>query len=165
MGTGEPFVPFDALVVLGCPVRRGALPPPAARRVARAVLAYEAGLSKRVVVSGGAVWDGAVEADVLAAELVRRGVPEAALLLERRSRSTRQNARYTARLVQPLGVRRVGLVSSDYHLPRAIFCFRRVGFLAEPVPAVTPPLPFVRRTLRQLRELSSWALDLAFARR
>jgi len=161
----EPPVPFDALVLLGCPARPGALPPPAARRVARAVLAYEAGLAKRVVVSGGASWGGAVEADVLAAELVGRGVPESALLLERGSRSTRQNARYTARLVQPLGVRRVGLVSCDFHLPRALFCFRRVGFVAEPVAAISAPLPFGRRTLRQLRELGSWALDLTFARR
>ena len=129
------------------------------------MLAYEAGLSKRIVVTGGSVRGGVVEADALAAELVRRGVPESALLLERKARSTRQNARYTARLVEPLGVRRVGLVSCDFHLPRALFCFRRVGFEAEPVAATTPPLPFGRRTLRQLTELGSWVLDLTFARR
>jgi uncharacterized SAM-binding protein YcdF (DUF218 family) len=158
-------VPFDALVLLGCPVRAGALPPPAARRVARAVLAYEAGLSTRVVVSGGRIWDGRVEAEALAAELVRRGVPERALLLERASRSTRQNARYTERLVTPLGIRRVGLVTCDFHAARALFCFRRVGLEAEAVTAASPPLPFRRRTLRQLRELGSWALDGALARR
>jgi uncharacterized SAM-binding protein YcdF (DUF218 family) len=162
---GEASLPFDALVLLGCRVEEGALLPPAARRVARAALAYEAGLSTRIVVSGGRAWAGSVEADVFARELVRRGVPESALLLEGESRSTRENARYTERLVSPLGIRRVGLVSCDFHLPRALFCFRRVGLEAEAIAATSPPLPFGRRTLRQLRELGSWALDGVFAGR
>jgi uncharacterized SAM-binding protein YcdF (DUF218 family) len=158
-------VPLDALVVLGCPVHAGALPPPAARRVARASKAYREGLSSRVVVSGGRRWDGFVEADVLGAELVRQGVPEAALLLERQSRTTRENARYTAELLGPLGARKVFVVSCDWHLPRALFCFARFGLEAEAVPVPAPPLPFARRTLRQLREEGAWLLDRALLAR
>jgi len=158
-------VTLDALVVLGCPVHAGGLPPPAARRVERAARAYREGVSSRIVVSGGGRWDGFVEADVLAGELVRQGVPEAALLLERQSRTTRQNARYTARLLGPLGTRKVFVVSCDWHLPRALFCFERFGLEAEAVPAPAPPLPFARRTLRQLREESAWLLDRALLAR
>src|SRR6185295_11973474 len=76
-------VALDALVLLGCRVAPGALSPPAARRAARAAEAYREGLAPRIVVSGGQCWEGVREADALAEELVRRGVPEAAILLER----------------------------------------------------------------------------------
>jgi cyclophilin family peptidyl-prolyl cis-trans isomerase/vancomycin permeability regulator SanA len=153
--------PFDALVVLGCPVASAALPPPARRRVARAAAAYAEGLSRRVVVSGGRAWDGHVEADRLAEELVAKGVPREALLLERDSRRTRENATRTARLIQPLGWRRIGLVTCDFHLARALFCFRRAGFEVEPVAALTPPLPASTRAWRFLREQCAWILDRA----
>lgn len=118
-------------------------------------------MSSRIVVSGGRIWGGLVEADVLAAGLVREGVPEAALLLERDSRTTRANARCSAQLLQSLGARRVGVVTCDWHLDRALYCFERVGLAAEGVPAPSPALPFSRRTLRQLREQGAWLLDRA----
>jgi uncharacterized SAM-binding protein YcdF (DUF218 family) len=153
-------VTFDALVLLGCRVAE--VPSPVVRRrVARAAQAYRDGLSSRIVVSGGCIWGGLVEADVLAAGLVREGVPEAALLLERDSHTTRDNARCSERLLKPLGARRVGVVTCDWHLERALYCFERVGLRAEGVPAPSPALPFGRRTLRQLREEGAWLLDRA----
>jgi len=154
-------VTLDALVLLGCRVAPGVLSPPAARRVARAAEAYREGLSTRIVVSGGKCWEGVCEADVLADALVKEGIPETALLLERASLTTRENARESERVLRPFGARRVGVVSCDWHLRRALFCFRRVGLTAEGVPAPSPALPFVRRTLRQLREEGTWLLDRA----
>lgn len=156
---------FDALVVLGCPVAQGRLLPPAARRVARAVRAYRDGLAPRVVVSGGARWAGTVEADAFARELIAEGIPERALLLERESRNTRENAAFTAALLRPLGLARVGVVSCDWHLPRALLCFDRAGLDAHAVPAESPALPRRRRALRTLHELGAWLLDFALAGR
>lgn len=151
---------LDALVLLGCRVAP-MLPPVALRRVVRAAQAYREGLSARIVCAGGRAWDGLVEADALAAGLVREGVPEAALLLERDSYTTRENARYSERLLRPLGARHVGVVTCDWHVERALYCFTRVGLTAEGVPAPSPAMPFGRRTLRQLREGSAWLLDRA----
>ena len=156
-------VTFDALVLLGCRVAVGALPPPAVRRVAQAAEAFRLGLAPRVVVSGGRRWEGEVEADRLAAELVRHGVPRAALLLERESRSTRENAVLTARLLASLGQRRVGIVSCDWHLPRAVWSFRHEGLEAEAVPAKAPPVPPLRGVARFLREQGAWLSDRARA--
>jgi uncharacterized SAM-binding protein YcdF (DUF218 family) len=153
-------VNLDALVLLGCRVAP-VLPPLALRRVVRAAQAYRDGWASRIVVTGGRIWNGLVEADVLAEGLVREGVPEAALLLERISHTTRDNARCSERLLRPLGARRVGVVTCDWHLDRALYCFARVGLAAEGVPAPSPALPFGRRTLRQLREESAWLLDRA----
>jgi cyclophilin family peptidyl-prolyl cis-trans isomerase len=154
---------FDALVLLGCPVAAGVMPPPARRRVAHAAEAYARGLSPRVVVSGGRVWEGHVEADRLAEELVRKGVPREALLLERQSRRTRENAKYTAALLEPLGLRRIGLVSCDFHMARALWCFRRTGLEPEPLAVASPKLRFSRRIWRFVREQGAWILDRTFS--
>ena len=151
---------FDALVLLGCRVAP-VLPPVAQRRVARAARAFRDGLSSRIVVAGGRIWGDLVEAEAFAEGLLREGVPEAALLLERVSLTTRDNARFSERLLRPLAARRVGVVTCDWHLDRALYCFERVGLSAEGVPAASPALPFGRRTLRQLREESAWLLDRA----
>jgi uncharacterized SAM-binding protein YcdF (DUF218 family) len=149
---------FDALVLLGCRVATAALPGAAERRVERAARAFHAGLAPRIVVSGGRRYAEAVEAEVLGRALEQRGVPAGALLLESASQNTLENARYSARLLFPLGLRRVGVVSCDWHLPRALWVFRRAGFEAEPVPAPAPPLAFGPRSLRTLREHGAWLL-------
>jgi uncharacterized SAM-binding protein YcdF (DUF218 family) len=158
-------MPFDALVLLGCRVAAGALPAAAARRAARAAEAFRSGLAPRVVVTGGRTWEGCVEADRLGRELVTHGVPRERLLLERAARTTRENAALTARLLAPLGCHRIGLVSCDWHLARALWSFRREGFEAQPVPAPSPPLPAHRRVARDLRESGAWLFDWARAPR
>jgi uncharacterized SAM-binding protein YcdF (DUF218 family) len=154
-------VRFDALVLLGCRVAAAGLPGPAARRVARAAAAYRDESAARVVVSGGRAWGGLVEADALAAALELAGVPREAVTLERASRTTLENARFTAPLLAELGARSVGVVSCDWHLARALWCFRRAGIVAEPVPAPSPSLPALRRSLRGAREQGAWLLDRA----
>jgi uncharacterized SAM-binding protein YcdF (DUF218 family) len=156
-------VRFDALVLLGCKVTADALPGAAARRVARAASAYHDGWSARVVVSGGRAWAGVVEADALAAELEKMGVPRSHLVLERASRTTLENARLTAPLLAELGARTVGIVSCDWHLARALWCFRAAGLVAEAVPAPSPPVSPFRRSLRGARERGAWLLDRAVA--
>ena len=149
---------FDALVLLGCRVATPTLPGAAERRVERAARAFAEGLAERVVVSGGRRWDGAQEAETLARALVARGVPESALLLEADSQNTLENARFTARLLAPLGLVRVGLVSCDWHLPRALWIFRRAGLEPEPVAALSPPVSGGERSVRALREHGAWLL-------
>jgi uncharacterized SAM-binding protein YcdF (DUF218 family) len=51
-----------------------------------------------------------------------------------RSRDTYQNARFTARMLAPLGVRRIILVTSSTHLWRASHEFQSAGFEVVPAP-------------------------------
>lgn len=55
--------------------------------------------------------------------------------LEKDSRNTLENARLTYRLLGPQGVRRIYLVTSAWHMPRARFVFERAGFAV--IPAAT----------------------------
>jgi uncharacterized SAM-binding protein YcdF (DUF218 family) len=118
-------------------------------------------MSPCVVVSGGRVSAGVVEADALATELERAGVPRSALLLERASRTTLDNARLTAPLLAEIGAHRIGLVSCDWHLARALWCFRRAGVSVEAVPAPSPPVSALRRGLRGVKEQGAWLRDRA----
>jgi uncharacterized SAM-binding protein YcdF (DUF218 family) len=127
----------DAIVVLGCR-GRAAL----SRRLDRAIGLFEAGAAPLLVLSGGG------RGPIAEAELMRRGalarsVPEGALLVERASRNTFENARETARLLRALGLGSVLLVSDGTHLPRATVLFRLAGLRVTGSAAV--PSPSLRR--------------------
>lgn len=59
---------------------------------------------------------------------INTAMPELAgrMMYDRKSRNTYENARFTARLIDP--GRQWLLVTSGYHLPRALATFRRAGF-------------------------------------
>ncbi len=104
-----------------------------ARRHPRAVL----------VVSGGgwALDEGECSEAALAGRfLARLGFPAERLVLETRSRTTRENALFTARLVRPEPGSVWLLVTSAVHMPRAVGAFEAVGF-----PVVPWPVDFAAR--------------------
>ncbi len=62
------------------------------------------------------------------------GVPANRILLENRSRDTFENARYSWEVCRQRGFRRPLVVTHAAHMPRAMFCFRRLNVPATPVP-------------------------------
>jgi uncharacterized SAM-binding protein YcdF (DUF218 family) len=157
-GFQDRAAPADAIVVLGSRVYPGDRPGPSlTRRAQHAAALYLQGLAPRVVCTG-AQGDPTVssEAQVGCAIVAAQGVPAAVLLLEDRSRSTEENALYTAELLRPLGLTRVLLVSDSYHLYRAEVLFRQAG-----LDAVSSPAPqrllWPERYARATRELAALA--------
>lgn len=71
----------------------------------------------------------------VAAFLTDAGIAKDRLVLEDKSRNTYENAIYTRDLVKPAAGERWYLVTSAYHMPRAIGLFRKAGFdvIAYPV--------------------------------
>jgi uncharacterized SAM-binding protein YcdF (DUF218 family) len=119
-------------VVLGCKVSldgEGRLAGALAWRVAAAAGAYARRGDADVVVvaSGGRRWAGIVEADAMARELARLGVPEGAIVRERCSLSTRDNARFAAAALERRGIARATVVTCAWHLARAVTLFTREG--------------------------------------
>lgn len=92
-------------------------------------------------------------------ELVALGVPPQCIVEELCSLSTGENAHYVAEWARREGQRRFIVVTCDWHLPRALSCFRRAGLdpLGEPAPA--PRLPLHRGFVRSARERVSSLLD------
>jgi uncharacterized SAM-binding protein YcdF (DUF218 family) len=62
------------------------------------------------------------------------GVPPERVQLEDRSRNTYENAEFTKALVKPKPGERWLLVTSAWHMARAVGCFRRIGFPVEAYP-------------------------------
>lgn len=151
----------DAIVVLGGALA-GAAPPrrptfglgPAAGRVWHAAMLYRAGKARWIVAAAGdrpEFDEQQIEAEAIAQMLVALGVPPSAIRLETRSRNTRENAENVRSVLQGLGARRVLLVTSAQHMPRAVTTFTKTwtSFKPDivPVPAdiqVTKPVEFGR---------------------
>ena len=142
-----------AMVVLGGgihPPRSAQFPPnleSSADRVWYAAKLWHAGKSPLLVLSGGGDprTSALSEAEAMREFLADLGVPDSALLLETRSRTTRENAIYTAELLKQRGLQRVLLVTSALHMPRAKKLFESQGIEVEAVP-----------TDHEARPLSLW---------
>jgi uncharacterized SAM-binding protein YcdF (DUF218 family) len=121
-----------------------------ARRVEMAARTYlQRGDARAVVVvSGGRRWGDDVEADAMARELALRGVPERAIVRERCSFSTRENARFTAEVLARRGACRVTLVTCPWHMERAVALFARTGLAVEPIAAGGRDAPWPSRAWR-----------------
>ena len=143
----------DAIVVLGCR-GRAAL----SRRLDRGIRLFEAGAAPLLVLSGRG--RGPIEeAELMRRAALARGVPETALLVERASRNTFENARETARLLRSRRLRSVLLVSDRTHLPRATALFRLAGLRVAGSAAV--PSASLRRGIgAAIREMAAlpWSL-------
>jgi cyclophilin family peptidyl-prolyl cis-trans isomerase/uncharacterized SAM-binding protein YcdF (DUF218 family) len=153
-------VSFDVLIVLGCRVPNGELSHAALRRVERAARAYRDEGATLVITCGGKSWSYFKECEVFARGLVARGVALEHLVQERESLTTLGNARGVARLLRGRPAGRVGLVTCDWHMPRALRLFRQVGLVAVPVPAPSPARPLHATVVRSLRERIGLMLDL-----
>lgn len=87
-----------------------------------------------VIISGTSDVPEAVEADVLADQLVRFGIDPARIIREGKSRNTRENALFTKELATARGFRTLLLVTSAFHMKRAQGCFNAVGLATAAYP-------------------------------
>lgn len=137
--------PVDAIVVLG-----GAIAPQligdtrgrlhrASDRLREAALLFHASCAPRLLASaGGGVDPPAMtsEADATRAFFGELGIPSAALIVEAQSRTTAENAHYSADALGTGEHRpRILLVTSAWHLRRAVPLFEHEGFEVLPVGA------------------------------
>ncbi|BAR62848.1 uncharacterized SAM-binding protein YcdF (DUF218 family) [Bradyrhizobium diazoefficiens] len=91
----------------------------------------------RIVFTGGSanlVSTDAKEADYSAPILESLGIPKERLIVERDSRNTWENAVFTKQLVSPKPGERWLLVTSAFHMPRAMGIFHKAGFDVEAYP-------------------------------
>ena len=124
IGIGDREATADAVVILGAPLREGALSDVTLERVEAGVELYRRGLAPLVITSGRG------EAGPMAARARALGVGDRDLLVEDRSTSTRENAERTAALLSAGA--RVWVVSQPFHLRRAVYCFEAAGLEALP---------------------------------
>lgn len=119
---------YDAIIVAGCRVKPNGQPSNALRRrAALAVRLWSEGLAPTVVFTGGVGDFPPSEARAAADYAIREGLAPEAAVLEDRSTSTAENARYAAELLTQLGLprERVLVVTDGYHTMRAAAVFNQ----------------------------------------
>ncbi|MBI3681993.1 MAG: YdcF family protein [Acidobacteria bacterium] len=140
----------DVLIVLGAEMEKDGFPGRVTfRRAMYAARVWREGGFARIVVCGSSDQDIAV-ARVMRDYLIFSGVPQAAIIEEPTSRSTRENALYAARILAGEPGTKV-LLTSDYHMFRAHRAFLKAGLVVSP-----RPIPDIRS--RHSRVEQRWAL-------
>lgn len=138
-GTQDSARPADVIVVLGAGLRRDGRPGWAlTRRSLQAADLWRAGVAPNVICAGGQAESfPRSEADACQEILRSQSLPQSAIVLEGKSRSTEENAIFSSRIMTERGWTSAVLVSDSYHMLRATWLFSQqdVEAYASPVPA------------------------------
>ena len=116
-----PVGEYDAIIVLGAQVKPDGTPSLQLQwRIDAAAQAWKDRNSLVVVCGAQGSNEPAPEAHVMRDELIKQGVPAEMILMDDKSFNTRQNIQHAVELLEGRDVQRVLVVTSDYHLPRAM---------------------------------------------
>lgn len=107
-------------------------------RLLHAIELYKSGRIKKIFITGGSgslTDQGEKEAIYLRDYLIRVGFPEKDVLIESDSKNTRENALFTSDILSSKNEQgNYLLITSAYHMRRAMGCFRKVGIQADAYP-------------------------------
>lgn len=88
-----------------------------------------------VVISGGKVYETTgTEAEIARTILIGLGIPEDKILIDNRSRNTTENAKYCKEIVDKEGFESPILVTSAFHMERAVRQFKKYNVQVTPFP-------------------------------
>jgi uncharacterized SAM-binding protein YcdF (DUF218 family) len=136
--------PPDGIIVLGGPidadlsaVHGGAVVSAAGDRIIASALLALRYPNARLLYTGGSanlLSNDAKEADYAADLFEGLGIARSRLLMEKASRNTLENAAFSKAMVNPKPGERWVMVTSAFHMPRAVGLFRKAGFDVEAYP-------------------------------
>ena len=130
---------FDVLIVLGTPADKDGNPSPRQlARVTEAVYEYERGVAPRIIVTGGAVSNQFVEAQVMARTAEAQGIPASAVLEDPAARNTLENTCNALGIMRSHGWESAEVISSPSQLPRVGLILSRLPmkWRVHPAPAL-----------------------------
>lgn len=135
-------LPYDAVILLGGVVERSASvgQPSYNDNVERLLVTYDLlrnNHAHSAILSGGLLDPAApslIEARVLAQQLLDWGISPERIAIEPRSRNTRENAVESERIAREHGWTHLLVVTSAFHMSRALGCFRAVGLGVDALP-------------------------------
>lgn len=113
---------------------KGHLTGVAANRLLTCLQLYQT-LHVPIIVSGGQVFeDTGREAEIARSILISLGIPEGKIILESKSLNTTENAVYTKKLLDKYDYQKPILVTSAFHMERAVKQFEKVNTSVIPYP-------------------------------
>jgi uncharacterized SAM-binding protein YcdF (DUF218 family) len=133
--------PADAIVVLGAAQYAGRPSPVLRARLDHAIALYKRGLAPQLVLTGGTgVGDTTSEAAVGRRYVMRRDVPDSAILTENVGRTTVESIAAVAAMLQQRQKTRVILVSDPFHMLRLRVLAAQFGLTPYTSPTQTSPI-------------------------
>ncbi len=148
---------YDAVIVLGAQVLPSGEPSVQLRwRLDKAKEMYDQNPCPVVVCGSMARTEPEPEAVAMQRVLLEAGVPQADIYMDAESNDTRSNVENAMALLEGLGVEQPLIVTSDYHLPRAMAIARDAG-VAQVQGAGSPCRPEINFWLKNhCREALAW---------
>lgn len=145
---------YDVIVVLGAQVRPEGVPSEALRRrLALALERYEARRVPVICCGAQAGMEPCTEGDFMCGWLVDHGAAPEDMISENKSYDTLQNIRNAKVIMQERGFTRALVITSDYHVRRALATCRRYGVEAEGAGSPSLPAYWLKN---HFRELLAW---------
>jgi len=133
--------PADAIVVLGAAQYNGVPSPIYRARLDHAIDLFDEGLAPRLVMTGGKQpGDKTTEAEAGRAYAIARGVPDEAILVEDRGRTTLESLRTVGTMLHERGLESAVFVSDRTHMLRVLRIARDQGVEAFGSPTRTSPI-------------------------
>ena len=133
--------PAESIVVLGAAQYDGKPSPVLRARLDHGIDLWNHGMGKVLVLTGGkGAGDTTSEADVGRSYARKHGVPDTAILLENKGRTTRESMLGVAALLESRGIKTAILVSDPFHMLRLSIIGRRFGLIPYTSPTRTSPI-------------------------
>ena len=153
-------VDSDVIIVLGAQVKADGTPSVALeRRLTAALETYET--DPQVIICCGAqgINEPAAEGDVMRAWLIDRGVREEDVIAETDSFNTRENLMNAKKIMHERGLSQALVVTSDYHVARALALTKQVGISATGKGSPSKPEYFIKNHIREGLSWIKFALE------
>lgn len=141
---------YPYLIVLGAQVNGREITDSLYRRLRKAAGYLKEHPHTLVIVSGGmGKGEEITEAAAMADYLLAEGIEKSRIILEDRSRTTKENLKYSSAYMKDMGMD-VGIVSNNFHIYRACRYAKRLGYQhPHPVAAGCHPLLLVNYMIRE----------------
>lgn len=152
-------MPRDAAIVLGASLWHNKPSPALRERLNKALQLYRMGKIHYFVLAGGLGDDEQQsEAHAMKTYLLQHGVPADKMILEDKSRNTKENLQNTKVILEKKPIDSLYLVTHDYHMYRALIYAKQAGLKVSPAPAHSIVLFTPYHKLRECAAL--WKLYL-----
>ena len=140
----------DVIIVLGAQVKEDGTPSVALeRRLTAALESYQEKPQLIIVCGAQGINEPRAEGDVMRDWLIEKGVRPEDVVAETASFNTRENLVYARAIMEHRGLAQALVVTSDYHVARALELCRQVGISATGKGSPSKPEYFIKNHLRE----------------
>ena len=141
---------YDAIVVLGAQVKEDGTPSVALeRRLTAALESYQEKPQLIIVCGAQGINEPRAEGDVMRDWLIEKGVRPEDVVAETASFNTRENLVYARAIMEHRGLSQALIVTSDYHVARALALCRQTGIAATGKGSPSKPEYFIKNHFRE----------------